>query len=254
MVYLLIWAMMRWRQERGGLIGPAITLTYPAIFVALIAATLFVGRLRAQVWGDGSQSASDETRKLQWAMAIPKIFSNPMGHGIGQGGKVLGFTNGAGIGTIDSYYLSVLLELGVVGFVVYYSMVLRVAWISARTVILSRQEREIRLLMPISVSLANYVLVKAVLSQEANHPLIFMMLGGAIALIYRSRQGDLGHNGQPPRISGDPTGGLGSQNKSREGRAKKPPKSDLGWLPLIMWIIVGSMLIAVVLTLLRGVF
>lgn len=194
MVYLLIWGLIRWRQERDGLIGPAVVLTYPAIFVAFVAATFFIGRLRNQVWGDGSQAASDDSRMEQWAMAIPKLMARPIGYGFSKGGTALGFTNGAGVLTIDSYYISVLLELGIAGFVVYYGLMLRAAWTAASTVVGSRQDQEIRLLLPIAVAIINFVVVKSVLSQDANHPLIFMMLGAVVALTYRSRALALQHN------------------------------------------------------------
>ena len=49
-------------------------------------------------------------------------------------------------------------------------------------------EREIDLLLPISVALLNFVIVKMVFSQDANHPLIFMMLGAVVALAYRAEK------------------------------------------------------------------
>lgn len=194
MIYLLFWGLIRWRQQRQGMIGPIIVLTYPAMFVAFMTATLLIGRLRAQIWGDGSQAASDESRREQWAMAIPKMFNRPFGYGFSKGGAALGFTNGAGVLTIDSYYLSVLLELGIAGFLVYYGMMLRAAWTAANVVIGSRQDQEIRLLLPMAVALLNFVLVKSVFSQDANHPLIFMVLGGVVALTYRARMSDLQRN------------------------------------------------------------
>lgn len=185
--YLLIWAALRWRQQKRSVFGPAIVLMYPGIFLAFVAATFFIGRLRAQVWGDGSQQASTESRLDQWAMAIPKIIQNPLGYGVGQGAEVLGFTNGAGILTIDSYYLSILLEVGIIGFILYYGLILRGIWIAASTVVNTRADQEIRILLPIAVSLINFFIVKSVLSQDANHPLVFMMLGAVVALAYRSR-------------------------------------------------------------------
>ena len=186
--YLLIWAVLRWRQQKRSVFGPAIVLTYPAIFAAFVAATFFIGRLRAQVWGDGSQAASTESRLDQWMMAFPKIARNPVGYGIGESANALGFTNGAGILTIDSYYLSILLEIGVMGFVLYYGLMLRGIWVAARTVVGARADQEIRLLLPMAVSLINFVIVKSVLSQDANHPVIFMMLGAIVALTYRARK------------------------------------------------------------------
>jgi hypothetical protein len=188
MFYLLIWALLRWRQHQRSIFGPAIVIAYPLIFTAFVAATFLIGRLRAQVWGDGSQQASTESRIDQWIMGIPKVLRNPIGYGPGQGAEILGFANGAGIITIDSYFLSILLEIGILGFIFYYGMFLRGIWTATRTVVESRGDQEVRLLLPIAVSLINYVIVKSVLSQDANHPLVFMMLGALVALTYRARQ------------------------------------------------------------------
>lgn len=185
--YLLIWALLRWRQDRKSLFGPAIVLAYPAIFAGFIAATFLVGRLRAEVWGNGPQQASTESRIEQWRMAIPKIFENPVGYGLGQGANELGFRNLAGVLTIDSYFLSILLEIGVVGFVVYYGLILRGVFASARTVVTAKGDEELRLLLPITVALMDFIVSKIVFSQEANHPLIFMMLGAVVAMGYRAR-------------------------------------------------------------------
>lgn len=187
MFYLFIWALLRWRQHKKSIFGPAIIVAYPIIFVAFVAATFLVGRLRAEVWGDGSQQASTESRLVQWEMAIPKLLRNPVGHGMGTSGDTLGFANGAGVVTIDSYFLSILLEIGVVGFILYYGLFLRGIWLATRTVVSSGEDQEIRLLLPIAVSLINFVIVKAVLSQDANHPMVFMMLGAVVALTYRAR-------------------------------------------------------------------
>jgi hypothetical protein len=191
--YLLIWALLRWRQNRDSIFGPAISLAYPAIFVGFVAATFFIGRLRAQVWGDGSQKASTESRIDQWIMGIPKIIKNPLGYGLGRGADELGFANAAGVITIDSYFLSVLLELGVLGFFVYFGLMARGAWVGARTVISSRLDQELRLLVPLSVTIINFIIVKSVFSQDANHPLIFMMLGAIVAASYRARKAEEAH-------------------------------------------------------------
>ncbi len=187
LTYVFIWSMLHWRTHKRGLLGPAIVLAYPAIFAAAVAASFIVPRIRGEVWGTGAQASSNEARLEQWAMGFPKFLSNPLGHGPGQAAEVLGFANGAGIVTIDTYYLSVLLDLGIVGFIVYFGLFLRTAWVGAATVINEKPSDELKLLMPLSVALINFVIVKAVLSQEGNHPLAFMMLGAVVALTYRIR-------------------------------------------------------------------
>jgi hypothetical protein len=188
MFYLLIWGALRWRQRKESLFAPALVLSYPAIFAAFIAATFLVDKLRYKFWGRGSQQASTQGRIDQWELGIPKVIANPIGHGVGQGADALGFTNLAGDLTIDSYWLSVLLEIGVAGFIVFYGLMLRGAFTAARTVVLVGPEREFGLLLPMSVALINFVIVKSVFSQEANHPLVFMILGAVVALTYRAAQ------------------------------------------------------------------
>jgi hypothetical protein len=189
-LYLLLRAVVRWRESHRSIFGPAIVLTYPAIFCALVASTFLIGRLRARVWGDGSQAASTNARKTQWAMGVPKIVSHPWGHGYGTAGKVLGWTNQGGHGSIDSYWLNLLLDTGLLGFVAYLAIFLGSAWVGARAVITTPGSRENRLIMPIAVSCVAFVIVKGVLSQDANHPLMFMMLGALVALIHKSKEAD----------------------------------------------------------------
>lgn len=184
--YLLFWAIYSWRSYKNNLIGPAIVFAYPVIFVAAIASTFLVRRLRNEVWGDGSTQASTDSRIAQWVMGLPKVASNPLGHGIGQSGEVLGFRNPSGTPTIDSYYLSILLEIGVVGFIFYYGMFILSVVVAIKNVEFGKQDSEILLLIPFSVSIINFIVVKSVLSQDANHPIVFMMVGAIIALSYRA--------------------------------------------------------------------
>ncbi|MEW5684995.1 MAG: O-antigen ligase family protein [Pseudomonadota bacterium] len=186
--YLLFWALLRWRQDKRSLLAPALVLSYPAIFVSFMIATFAIGRLRAEFWGTGQQQYSTQGRIDQWYMGMPKVLKNPLGYGIGQGGKALGFKNLAGVGSIDSYWLSVLLEIGVVGFLVFYGLMLRGAFTAARTLVATNGKGEMRLLLPMAVALLNFIIVKMVLSQDANHPLIFMILGAVVALNYRAKQ------------------------------------------------------------------
>lgn len=186
MFYLLIWALLRWRQNKGGLLAPAIVLTYPLALVAFIASTFLVGRLRVEFWGGGAQQASTEGRIIQWATGLPMVLQKPLGHGLGQAAMVLGFAP-SGMLTIDSYWLSVLLEMGPIGFLVFYGLILRAAFRAARTAVDYGQEGELGLLIPLAITLLNFFIVKGVLSQETNHPFIFMIMGAVMALAHRAQ-------------------------------------------------------------------
>ncbi|MFM6854892.1 MAG: O-antigen ligase family protein, partial [Sphingopyxis sp.] len=187
MLYLLAWGAFRWKSSQGSLFGPAITLAYPALFAAFISATFFIGRLRAMVWGTGAQQFSTDARQEQWAMAIPKALTHPWGYGIGRGAESLGFTNLAGVLTIDSYFLTVLLEFGILGFLVYFGMILAGIVQGAYQCLISGGTR-MGLLAPAAIALMNFVIIKSVLSQQENHPAMFMILGMVVALIWRERR------------------------------------------------------------------
>ena len=183
------------------------------------AKSFLITRLRNEFWGTGEQQYSTQSRLDQWAVGLPKVLQNPIGTGIGQGGQTLGWTNLAGTLTIDSYWLSVLLEIGVVGFLVFYGLMLRAAFTAARVAVTHSGKPEIDLLLPISVALLNFVIVKMVFSQEANHPLIFMMLGAVVALAHRAEKNS------PARLVGAPAEAIrGEVAQNRPGGGRRPTR------------------------------
>jgi O-Antigen ligase len=184
MFYLLFWGARRWMHDRESLFGPAVTLAYPILFMLFIVATFTVRRLRNMVWGGGAQQASNDARQAQMEMGIPDIMSRPWGYGIGRAGETLGYQNGAGILTIDNYYLSILLEIGILGFFVYYGMFL-VAIVRGGIRGMRDTDETTLWVIPAVISLANFVVIKSVLSQQEAHPLVFAILGLVVALLAR---------------------------------------------------------------------
>lgn len=187
LAYALYWALMRWRSDKQSLAGPAVVLAYPAAFSMVIAATFFVTRLRRKVWGGGAQEASNAGREIQVQTGIPKIISNPIGHGIGQGAETLGTVGSGGMLTIDNYHLLIILEYGVIGFFIYYGIVIASIIYSGRTALSPKLEPELTLLAPLCITMANFLVIKSVFSQQDNHPIIFMILGMIAALVYRTQ-------------------------------------------------------------------
>ena len=187
-VYLLVWSLLRWRQIKDSVFAPALVFSYPAFFCVLVASTFLVGKIRAKVWGGGAQAASNASREDQWMMAIPKVLGHPLGHGMARSGFQLGYRGPSGAITVDSYYITILMDLGIIGFIAYFFIFLRAAWSGGRALMDAKPEREISLLMPLSVCVTNFVVVKSVFSEDGNHPLVFMMVGAIVALIYRIKQ------------------------------------------------------------------
>jgi hypothetical protein len=186
LLQVLFWALLRVRRQKSGLIARLVVYAYPVGFCLAIASTFFFHRIRAVVWGNGPQAASNEARQVQIQTGIPKILSHPWGHGIGMGGDTLNYIDLNGLLTIDSYYLSIALEYGVLGFAVYYGLFAYAAYISSRyTISHGNRSREYGFLGAIAIALVNFIVIKSVFSQEANHPLVFMILGMAVALLWR---------------------------------------------------------------------
>ncbi|WP_150290569.1 O-antigen ligase family protein [Sphingobium estronivorans] len=182
--YLFFWGYRRRATHRDSLIGTAVLFAYPAVLIAFMASTMFVPRISAMVWGNGAQQASNEARQEQYRAGIPMVVERPWGYGMGRGSTRLGFFNPAGVGTIDTYVLAVALEVGIPGLICYFGMVGTAIHAGARAVQNAR-DRETQLLIPLVIALANFVVIKTILSQLDNHPLVFAMLGATVALVYR---------------------------------------------------------------------
>jgi hypothetical protein len=190
-LYLGAWAGVRWKQSESSLFGPAITLAYPVLLAMFVAATLFIGRLQRMVWGGGEHQPSTNARNDQYAKGFDILAGNPIGHGVGRGGDTLAYTNLAGVQTIDTYYVLIALEYGVLGFIAYYGMLIWASVRSGATLLKSSKlNKETTLLMPLCLSVLVFITLKAVFSEDDNHPLIFMMLAAMLALIARSKAED----------------------------------------------------------------
>jgi hypothetical protein len=114
------------------------------------------------------------------------ILKHPWGYGSGNGAVALGVTNPAGDISIDTYYMSIGLDYGVLGFLFYYGAVIAAGYYAGRQALLSAgTKRDIAFLGPLAISLASFLLIKSVFSQEDNNPLAFMMMGAVVALCSR---------------------------------------------------------------------
>ena len=186
LLYVLCWGLMRWRLVKGTLLGPAVVMSYPVLFCGFMAASFAIQRLRIMVWGGSNASYSNQGRMDQIAAGMPKILTHPWGFGIGRGGEALGYHNLADVLTIDTYYLLVALDYGIIGFFVYYAAILVAIHACAKYGLgTPPQERERTFLIPIGISLSAFFVIKSIFSQIENHLLQFMMMGMAAALIYR---------------------------------------------------------------------
>jgi hypothetical protein len=186
--YVFFWTLRRWQRESSSLFAPMIVVGYPAMMTVLLIASFFVTRLKNMIWGGGAYQASNEAREDQIAQGMDIVMRHPWGHGIGRAAETLGYTNLDGFITIDTYYLSIALEGGVIGFVSYYGAFIAAMVIGSGQLMKAGDREETSWLLPVLLSLGNYVVIKSILSQQENHPLAFCLLGMAVALIYRVKQ------------------------------------------------------------------
>lgn len=188
--YGLLWSIVRWRSHSRDLFAAATVYAYPAVFMAGIGVVFASHRLNLMVFGDGAQASSTEARKDQLSMAIRQLFRAPWGHGTGQSGPAMGYAEGSFI-TIDNYFITIALDFGILGLIFWYGIFIIAMVQAARYSISSKYagKLEARLLAPLAVTLAAFLVIKWVHGQDDNHPILFMMLGMVSALIYKLRHG-----------------------------------------------------------------
>lgn len=188
LMYVFAWSVLRWRYVKNSLLGPALTIAYPLMAVGFLALSFLWQRLRVVMWGGNEASSSSQARVDQYSEGIPLVLSHPWGYGVGMGASALGYTNGAGTLTIDTYYLAVALDYGVLGFLVYYAALLATIYYAARAIYsVDLKSREDALLIPTCIALTAFFVIKSIFSQPQNHPVAFMMMAIVTVVAYRLR-------------------------------------------------------------------
>jgi len=188
LIYVFAASFRGWYRDRSGLVPAAVLFSYPVSLAFISACVLFVPRLKVMILGGSSHSASTDARITQYTVGLQKFLQWPFGYGIGMGGETLGFGRDVGgMISIDTYYLSILLEYGIIGFIVYYGMFAIAIYNGGKKGLFSKALSEDKsFVLPITVSLIVFIVIKSVLSQQDSHPIVFMMLGALVALFERS--------------------------------------------------------------------
>ena len=134
--------------------------------------------LHDMVLGGAAQASSTNSRYIQWAAGTPYIKSNPItGHGFGLGGLIIG------LGQIDSYILSLVVETGILGLVFFLGLLVLPVWYGLRNY-LSDMSESGALAGALACSFIGFIMNTLVLSQRENHMLIFSLLAVVIVLNY----------------------------------------------------------------------
>jgi hypothetical protein len=126
----------------------------------------------------------DGDRYLQWTMALPHIISNPVtGHGIASSGRLIGYHIESGLPSVDSYILTLLVEMGAPGLLLFFGMITIAIWTAGR-LYLSAAGDLTALGGALACSLVAFAVYRLALSQTENHTLLFLL----IALVFVIRR------------------------------------------------------------------
>ncbi len=182
-----------WRQrvQKPESIGASVALFgFPVAAIGVALVVVFWRRAHVLIIGGGQHNASSLARATQWSMGWPKIFQRPLGHGAGRSGETLGYFNpGKENPTVDTYYLTLLLDYGFLGLVFFFALFAVVIWHGFKLHNRARTEEQL-LIGPIIVALLNFIIIKSVASTEANIPLVMIFIGCVLGLASRQAQID----------------------------------------------------------------
>jgi O-antigen ligase len=177
-VFVTFYSIRKAVSSRGSLV-PAIAALLGVIgFGCCIGALMFSHNLHDMVLGGAAQASSTNSRYIQWAAGTPYIKSNPItGHGFGLGGLIIG------LGQIDSYVLSLVVETGVLGLVFFLGLLVLPVWYGLQNYLSDMSEAG-ALAGALACSFIGFIMNRLVLSQKENHMLVFSLLAVVIVLNY----------------------------------------------------------------------
>jgi hypothetical protein len=188
--YLGLWAWRRYRRGESArdLLGPAAVWSYPFGAVLGIAVIFSWNRAYRAFIGGGHTAPSDNARLGMWERTFDRLLQNPFGYGPNQVGRLIGKVKETTGGvTVDGYFMNMLIDFGVLGFLCWFLLFAGALWYAVR-VYLNSGTRDEDVAGPIAVSLLCFLVSKGVLSQSDNHHLMFAMVGVTAALVWRQSQ------------------------------------------------------------------
>lgn len=182
-IMLFLWTIRYSKANRSSLVGTIMGGLFLAGTIAMIGLVLTWRRLSNIVLGGGETAGSTDARFVQWQMAVPHILGNPItGHGKGAAGNLVGYYNpGSAIPTIDSYVITLLVEQGIPGFLLFFGMIGLGIWIGVRLYIGNADERA-AIGAPLACCLIAFAVYRLALSQTENHTLLFLIVGLVFAV------------------------------------------------------------------------
>ena len=181
-IMAFIWTVRYSKANPRSLTGIIMAGVFVAGTICALAAVESWPRLHDVVIGseyDGAESTA--ARYEQWDLAIPHILANPVtGHGMGNGGAVVGY-HADTVPSIDSYILTLLVETGVPGLLLFFATMAIAAWRGMR-LYLTDPDEGAAVGGALACSLIAYMVYRIALSQTESNNLAFIVVGLIFAL------------------------------------------------------------------------
>jgi len=187
---ILLWTVRRFRTHapERDLIAPAFLWLYPFAAATTAVAIMLHPRLREKFIGGGQHQGSTDARGAQWDMAIPRILNNPFGYGMDQVGVQVPYTNRGGFPTVDAYPINLLIEYGVLGFLIFVGIFFTAIFLAVRVYLRADDDEDELLAGPAAIAIFSFLIARIVLSAEGAQFYVFALAGMILALAWRQDQ------------------------------------------------------------------
>lgn len=177
LILYLKWVVV---TKKASVLGWLVIISYPVFillgfFIFYLTIDFFVGQTAGEV-------SSTNARFIMWEKGLSIIMDSPVfGFGSGSAGYVLNFIGGSGFLTIDSYYLSILLNYGYLGLLLFVGYFILVFYLALK--LINSNPTNSPMLIMILASIVGYLTVALILSTAHNLHMLFLF-SALIPLLY----------------------------------------------------------------------
>lgn len=177
--YSFLISIRTWQINKQSLTGAALMTLYPAGISTLGFLIASSQTLTNMILGSSGHAASTNARPEQWAKGLPMIAERPFfGYGLNMGATTLDYRTPGGTLTIDTYLLQIMIETGILGGLAFVSIFILGGIKAAKHYSNSQiDDGFAKMGAAIASILLSFIVIKLVLSQRGNHPLLFLLLG-----------------------------------------------------------------------------
>lgn len=155
--------------------------------VASIGAIASSHRLQMYTIGGAQHAGSNEGRDTQWANTWEQLKTNPVGVGLGNSTSFVGIEFIPGVPIIDSFYINLLVDVGVLGFLGFMGFVVRMIWLGIQTHLRSDNELE-DMAGPLALGMLAFLIISYVVSTTDNNYIVFIFATCILALNRQQQQ------------------------------------------------------------------